>query len=108
LLRRYRAIERSPHWLTNALPGEGWHQWGLAADCYCYRDGNLVQDGSDHAYASYADAAKALGLTAGFFFPQRDSGHVQLPAEGGATARHSWAEIDAEMQKRFPDKPALV
>ncbi len=66
VLRSYRNMPRRPGWLTGALPGAGWHQWGLAADCYCYRNGKMVGNGSDPAYKFYADEAIKLGLTAGY------------------------------------------
>ena len=50
--------------VTNALPG-GLASMGLAADCYCYRNGKMVEDGSDPVYKFYAEEATKLGLTAG-------------------------------------------
>jgi D-alanyl-D-alanine carboxypeptidase len=108
VLQEYRDIPRKPNWLTSQLPGSGWHQWGEAADCYCYRNGQMVQNGSDPCYKKYADAARALGLTAGFYFSKQDSGHVQKRAEAGATNVYSWAEIDTVMRERFSDKPAVA
>ncbi|MDX0178607.1 hypothetical protein GOC37_29605 [Sinorhizobium meliloti] len=55
VLRSYRDVPRIPRWQTSALPGVGWHQWGLAADCYCYRNGRIVGDGSDISYRRYAE-----------------------------------------------------
>lgn len=108
LLTARRDIPRKPGWLTNALPGAGWHQWGEAADCYCYRDGVIVEDGGDPCYRTYADLAVKIGLTAGLDFTTHpDPGHVQLRPEGGATAVYSWAEIDVAMRTRFGDKPVL-
>ena len=107
LLEGYRDTPRKPSWLTNALPGAGWHQWGEAADCYCYRNGNMVENGSDPAYKVYADLARQLGLTAGYYFSSQDSGHVQLRAAGGATDIYSWPHIDNAMQQRFGDKPGV-
>ena len=65
VLLEYRDVPRIPQWQTSALPGAGWHQWGEAADCYCYRNGQMVQDGGDPCYRSYAEAAKKIGLTPG-------------------------------------------
>jgi len=104
LLRSYRTIERQTRWLTDAAPGAGWHQWGEAADCYCYRDSQMVEDGGDPCYRIYADLAQQIGLTAGFYFTRRDSGHVQL-RPGNATNFYGWPEIDQIMQQRFGDKP---
>jgi len=108
VLLDYRDIPRKPNWLTSQLPGSGWHQWGEAADCYCYRNGQMVQNGNDPCYKSYADAARALGLTAGFYFTHQDSGHVQKRSQAGATNVYNWAQIDEIMKQRFGDKPAVA
>lgn len=102
-----RNTPRSSSWLTNALPGAGWHQWGEAADCYCWRNGKMVGNGADPCYKTYADLAKQLGLTAGFYFSTPDAGHVQLRSAGGATDLYPWAHIDEVMRERFGDKPSL-
>jgi len=107
LVARYRDIARQKGWLTNALPGAGWHQWGQAADCYCYRDGKMVESAQDACYKTYAEIAKSLGLTPGYYFSHQDAGHVQMRPEGGATDIYSWAYIDETMRQRFGDKPAL-
>ncbi len=104
----YRNVQRQAEWLTNALPGAGWHQWGEAADCYCYRDGKVVNKGSDPCYATYAGLAQQMGLTAGLYFKKHpDPGHVQLRSAGGATDIYSWSYIDGVMRERFSDKPAV-
>jgi hypothetical protein len=107
VLLDHRDIPRTPNWLTSQLPGSGWHQWGEAADCYCYRNGKMVQKGSDPVYKKYADAAESLGLTAGLFFSTPDAGHVQLRSQAGATNVFKWSEIDATMKARFGDKPPV-
>jgi hypothetical protein len=67
----------------------------------------MVENGSDPAYKVYADLARQLGLTAGYYFSSQDSGHVQLRAAGGATDIYSWPHIDNAMQQRFGDKPGV-
>ncbi len=104
VLRSYRNIPRQPNWLTSALPGAGWHQWGLAADCYCYRNGHMVENGSDPVYKFYAEEATKLGLTAGYYFTHQDSGHVQGPSAAAATSVYTWSYIDGVMKERFADK----
>jgi len=106
LLKSLRDVPRQPKWQTNALPGAGWHQWGEAADCYCYRNGKMVENGGDPCYRTYADLAQQLGLTAGLYFSTPDAGHVQLRA-GNATDVYNWAHIDQVMQQRFDDKPGM-
>jgi hypothetical protein len=107
VLLSYRDIPRKPDWLTSQLPGSGWHQWGEAADCYCYKGGKMVKNGSDPVYKKYADAARSLGLTAGYYFKKRDAGHVQLRKENGATDVYKWPEIDDTMKARFGGKPPM-
>ena len=104
VLRSYRNIPRQPNWLTSALPGAGWHQWGLAAGWYCYRNGHMVENGSDPVYKFYAEEATKLGLTAGYYFTHQDSGHVQGPSAAAATSVYTWPYIDGVMKERFADK----
>jgi hypothetical protein len=105
ILSEYRNIPRIKQWQTSQLPGSGWHQWGEAADCYCYRGGKMVKDGGDPCYSAYAKAAKTFGLTAGLYFSTPDAGHVQKRSAAGATNVYKWSEIDAIMKARFSEKP---
>jgi hypothetical protein len=107
LLRERRKIKRQKAWLTSAMPGAGWHQWGLAADCYCFRNGKMVGDGGDPCYAFYAKAAEKRGLRAGLYFSNPDAGHVQQPSEDNASSVYTWSKIDAVMKERFGGKQAL-
>lgn len=108
LLTAYRDIARTPNWLTDAVPGAGWHQWGLAADCYCFRNGTMVGNGDDPVYTSYANLAQQLGLTAGLYFTHKDAGHVQARPEAWATSIYTWPFIDQTMRARFGDKEAVA
>lgn len=108
VLLEYRDVPRIPQWQTSALPGAGWHQWGEAADCYCYRNGKMVEDGEDPCYRTYAEAAKKIGLTPGLYFSHPDAGHVQLRSAAGATNVYTWAQIDDVMKVRFSEKPVLT
>lgn len=108
ILEQYRDIPKGKKWLTNALPGAGWHQWGLAADCYCFENGNLVGDAGHPSYKFYAEKAKKLGLRAGYYFKTQDAGHVQEPAEAQATSIYKWSFIDSVMKARFDDKQASI
>jgi hypothetical protein len=105
LLTDLRDVPRKKQWQTSQLPGSGWHQWGEAADCYCFRNGKLVSSGADPCYATYAEEAERLGLTAGYYFSQQDSGHVQARSMAGATDVYTWPYIDTVMKARFGDKP---
>ncbi|WP_423066634.1 M15 family metallopeptidase [Devosia sp. CN2-171] len=108
LLRARRSIKRQKAWLTNAMPGAGWHQWGLAADCYCHRNGKMVEAGDDPCYAFYASSAEQRGLRAGLYFSTPDAGHVQGPHESSAANAYAWSRIDSVMRSRFGDKPAMA
>jgi len=108
VLKSYRDIPRQAAWLTSALPGGGWHQWGEAADCYCYKAGKMVTDGSDPCYKFYADTAISMGLTAGFYFSKQDSGHLQLSPKDSAASTYTWEHIDEVMQERFGDKDVVA
>lgn len=85
-------------WATNALPGQSWHQWDEAVDCYRLLDGEAVWD-SAH-YKIYATVARDAGLEAGFFWQSRDSVHVQYRS-GRVLDTYSWAEIDERMRAKF-------
>ncbi len=50
VLHQFRDIPRQKAWVTSQLPGSGWHQWGEAADCYCFRNGKMDGDGGDPCY----------------------------------------------------------
>ena len=105
VLLEFRDIDRIKNWQTSALPGGGWHQWGEAADCYCYRNGKMVGNGEDPCYRTYADAAIEIGLTPGLDFSRPDAGHVQLRSATDATSLYTWAQIDEIMKARFSEKP---
>ena len=90
--------------VTNALPGMSWHQWGEAIDCFVLgEDGNAVWDARHASYRVYAEEARKLRLEAGGLwlrFP--DAVHVQLrQTSSPLKAGMSWAEVDAEMRRRF-------
>lgn len=88
-------------WATNNLPGQSWHQWGLAIDCYVIADGGHSVWSSKHpGYLAYAEASKAQGLTAGYYWVRQDAVHVQNTHEG-VRSRYTWVEIDREMRERY-------
>jgi len=96
--------------LTNALPGNSWHQWALAIDNYWLADvdgdgdGDAVWSaetkiGGVNGYQVYREEAMRLGLhRAG----RSDWPHTQGPKDSSPrTSGLTWAQIDAEMQARF-------
>lgn len=88
-------------WLTNAVPGLGWHQWGQAVDYHVVGpDGRPVWDAGNRGYLVLAEEAARLGLTSGYFWKQQDAGHVQLHRARVREA-YGWARIDQEMRIRY-------
>lgn len=89
-------------WATNALPGQSWHQWGEAMDCFVLEDGGAVWDGRHQSYLIYAIVARRLGLTAGYWWPKRpDAVHVQRPKENSPATLYPLSEINRVMEQRY-------
>ncbi len=95
--------------VTNALPGNSWHQWGEAIDCYwlvnnkAIWETNYLKNGIN-GYQVYASEAKKMGLEAGLFwnnFP--DAGHVQLRRASSPSKVYSMKEIDEAVHLKFGD-----
>lgn len=97
--------------VTNVIPGNSWHQWGEAVDCYWSVSGRAEWSstklvGGKNGFEVYARHAARLGLTPGGHWKSFiDWPHVQYrktanPIKAGL----SLAQIDREMQKRFGSK----
>ncbi len=88
--------------LTRALPGQSWHQWGEAIDCYWYDPVGRVAnwDAGGLGYRIYAEAAKEAGMEAGFFWRMKDAVHVQRPRRK-VLDEYDWPAVDRNMQARF-------
>lgn len=92
-------------WKTNAVGGEGWHQWGEAMDYEWIVDGNKVDwstsdQGDDNGYRILASVAGEVGLTSGITF--HDIDHVQLRKAGSPMdAGLTYPQIDAAMKAKF-------
>jgi Fungal chitosanase of glycosyl hydrolase group 75/D-alanyl-D-alanine carboxypeptidase len=94
--------------VTHALPGNSWHQWGEALDCFWEIDGKAEWSTTKkvdglNGYSVYAEEAEKLGLNAGLHWRSfKDSPHVQLRGTASPqTAGMTWAQIDATMKERF-------
>lgn len=98
--------------VTNALPGQSWHQWGEAVDCFWLVDRKAewssarkveLADGNKiNGYHLYAQIAKQRNLEPGGLWSKlKDWPHVQLRAESSPTRIFAWNEIDARMRERF-------
>ena len=89
------------NWGTNALPGQSWHQYGEALDCYWLIDGEVLwdtEDTPDNGYRIYARVAEAHGLTS--LGPLIDDwAHIQLRPD--AAPDYDWPTIDRLMRERF-------
>ena len=84
-------------WATNALPGQSWHQHGLAVDCYWEVDSRAEWSGTAEGYQVYSKLAEEMGLVS--LYP-KDSVHVQ--GESGSVLQKlgSWDAINEIMYKR--------
>lgn len=91
------------NWATNALPGQSWHQYGLAVDCFLQFKGKAVWDRDHKAYETYAMIAESMGLTAGYFWEgkSKDPVHVQYPVESSPQQILGWQAIDEKMREKF-------
>ncbi|WP_048439880.1 M15 family metallopeptidase [Caenimonas sp. SL110] len=93
--------------VTDAPPGYSWHQWGEAVDVFWVVGGKaqwstrtLIK--GRNGYRVYADAAAAMGLTAGGLWPRfKDWPHVQLRATGSPARALTLLQIDSAMKARF-------
>lgn len=87
--------------VTNALPGESWHNWGEGLDFYVLDNNNQpIIDGENPLYFEFGKRAITLGLTAGVFWDKPDAGHVQLRAEP-VKAFYQWPDINRIMRERY-------
>lgn len=96
LLEGYRSPQRQallrnrgPQ-VTRAGANESYHQFGLAADCAFYRDGQLVISEQDawarRGYELYGQVAESVGLVwGGRWSSIVDLGHVELHRSGTGT-----------------------
>lgn len=92
--------------LTKSLPMQSWHQHGEAIDCFALVNGKAEWRNSAKEYKVYANEAKALGLTAGYFWPTVDAVHVQLRS-ASIMSVFTWAQLDKLAQERFPKDVVL-
>lgn len=94
-------------YVTDALPGLSWHQWGEAADCLWMVAGQAEwsfqkQVGGVNGYRLFAEEAAVLGLAAGGLqCAGKKWPHIQLRPFASPDEIYSLVEIDREMQRRF-------
>lgn len=94
--------------VTKVLPGNSWHQWGEAVDCFWEVDGKAEWSTTKkvngvNGYHVYAEEAQKLGLTAGLLWPRfKDAPHVQLRKDDNPISSGlKWPDIDQTMRERF-------
>ncbi len=96
--------------ITNALPGQSWHQWGQAIDLFWLVSGKAVWsvrkkiDGLN-GYREMSRRAIENGLTSGGRW--KDWPHVQLRSEGAPTRLYKWVRISKVMEDRFGPVPIV-
>jgi hypothetical protein len=92
-----------PH-VTNSCPGNSWHQFGLAVDCFWNVQGDsewsptvLIKE--KNGYQVYSDAALELNLRPGSSWG--DWPHVQKPKESAPQKVMTWENINDLMFDKF-------
>ncbi|MEO6904307.1 MAG: M15 family metallopeptidase [Bacteroidia bacterium] len=94
-------------YVTNAIPGLSWHQWGKAVNCIWIAGGKAVWDidfkiNGVNGYLVYAEEAKKLGLNAGAYWQTfKNFAHVQSEMEDNLLEVYTLTEINNEMEKLF-------
>jgi len=93
----------SGKWATNALPGQSFHQFGEAVDCFVVGpNGEAIWDDRHPGYKFYAERAQFHGLTAGYFWGSSpDAVHIQFRPASSPLHILSWPQIDKAMKERF-------
>lgn len=103
VLRRAGTLVTAGRWATNNLPGQSWHNFGLAIDAHVVsEDGRAVWGPKHAAYIRYASIARDLGLFPGYDLAKQDVIHVQGPNAPVRLLRGSWPIVDRELEKLFP------
>lgn len=100
--------------LTNALPGNSWHQWRNAIDCFWVVESRAewsinktipVRNGTlANGYREYARLAQHHGLLSGGLKWGWDWPHVQHPKENSPSDTMSWKVISEQMYKMYGSK----
>lgn len=87
-------------WATNALPGESWHQWGEAVDCFVLDQNTkrALWSSKHEGYRVYAEEGQKKGLFPGYYWQSDDAVHIQMRREK-PTKIYSWEEVDTIMMK---------
>lgn len=87
--------------VTNALPGQSWHMWGEAVDCYVENPENKKKPDWEHptGYKIMQEEAEALGLTSGGSFKRLvEPVHTQFRP---GSPPSSWYQFDQTLGRKF-------
>lgn len=88
--------------VTNAVPGESWHNWGEAMDCYLKIDGLIEWNGDHEGYAAYGTVAENAGLTwGGMWARPNDPGHIQHPPMSVWDKLGGIKEVSEALERKF-------
>ena len=81
-VRPFGSDSHAPGWVGSLSnhQGDGTPGSGQAADCYPLKDGRVfIPKASDPVWRAYADAARAQGLSAGYYWTTfKDAPHCEL------------------------------
>lgn len=103
VLKRASTICAPGRWATNNLPGQSWHNFGLALDSHVVsEDGRAVWGPKHFAYTKYAELARKLHLFAGHDLVRQDVVHIQWPHVSVHQQIGSWAVVNKVLEKNFP------
>lgn len=103
----YSVGEQQGPYVTDALPGLSWHQYGLAVDCAWILDSKVCWDNENlyngiNGYEILAEEAKKTGICSGHEWKDfRDSGHLQANFYTSPLAIYSLEKIDELMQAKY-------
>lgn len=107
-LMRAAPADHAASVVTKALPGEGFHAFGLAEDLGWFVDGRYegssYRGGAQNGYAIMGKHAESLGLGWGARIKGlADSGHVQAVPIGQTpiTRYGGWPAVDKLLKERF-------
>ena len=86
--------------VTNAVPGQSWHNWGEGLDCYLKIDGG-IEWGEHEGYNVYGEVAEELGLMWGGNWSLKDFGHVQVRSMSPLSHFTSWIELSSALERKY-------
>lgn len=86
--------------VTYAVPGESWHNWGEAVDCYLKKAGAIEWHG-DPGYDAYGEIAEDIGLTWGGVWTLKDWGHAQAAPMSPTDYMGTIGEVSDALERKY-------